>query len=170
MTKRFNRLYGVTQACARGFAAFILSISLGASAHAMGNLSIVGAVKSTSHFAGGVTSPNDLGYGGGLLLAFHLLPRLSLESGAVYFVTTPSSLYVPIDLRLHFSRRFSVSGGAYFDHYSQSGFRADHGYEIGGRISFFKWFLDGRYLGGLEKLGGVAYSGVIGMLGMHFGL
>ena len=128
---------------------------MGPTGHTMGAFSAVGAVQNQSG--------EKSGYGGGLLLGFRLVPRLSFETGGVFVAASPHSVYVPVDLRFHLTRHISLSGGGYFQHFSESGVSMNRGLEGGLRLSFGHLFLDGRYLAG-------ANSSVMGMLGIVLGL
>jgi hypothetical protein len=133
--------------------------------------------------ASGNTTDGKLGFGAGMLAGIHLLRSTSFETGALYLVSnftlqsgassapeTLSSVYIPAVLRFHFSRTFSISGGAYYNAYLKAGVAGDYGFEGGARLSFDRWFVDARYSQGERDYGGgLRYSNVLGLVGFRLG-
>ncbi len=135
----------------------------------------------------GLTQYNDssgsphqgkIGYGGGLLIAIGLSPRIRFETGGLYLLNKfqlksddTASIYIPAGFRLYFSRAISFSGGAFSNIFSKSHLVPDYGWEAGARISIARVFIEGRYSDGLRDYGnGYRYSNVIGLIGFHLGV
>jgi hypothetical protein len=168
----------------------LLALAIGSfaqPAHAIVSLSAVGGVSDglTNFTASdGTTTKEKVGYGGGLLLGLRLEPRWSLETGGIFLVnkfrdisavtttnTNENSIYVPADLRYYVDRHFSIAGGVYYNKFTQQGFGSDYGWEAGIRLGLTRLiFIDGRYSDGLkDQGGGMHYSNILGLLGIHLG-
>jgi hypothetical protein len=146
----------------------LFALLLAPPAHARVLLSLAGGASKDAN-------TSQLGFGGGLLLDFHLVDAFSFGTGGLvlnnqYSDASARSVYIPGVLGLRLARTVSVSGGGYYNYFTASGAEADYGWRAGARLRVNRIFFDGSYSHGLKDFGGSQYATVLGLIGLYLGV